>query len=73
MAITIAGIQVGKIRSEGGIDKAVLCYSADHFAAWRTELEAFDFGGLRTDEHGPSRGPTMSCWDASWTATPLRN
>ena len=97
MAITIAGIQVGKIRSEGdsqtsdsmnrhwttafykfpaaglrtihplgvegdeiadtknhgGVDKAVLGYSANHYAAWRTELESFDFGGLQTDEHGP--------------------
>ena len=31
------------LKNHGGVDKAVLGYSADHYQAWRTELDQSDF------------------------------
>jgi MOSC domain-containing protein YiiM len=34
----LSGDQQGDRRVHGGVDKAVYCYSSDHFAAWAAEL-----------------------------------
>jgi MOSC domain-containing protein YiiM len=39
----LEGDAQGNRRVHGGPDKAVCCYSADHFPAWRTEDPALDF------------------------------
>jgi MOSC domain-containing protein YiiM len=39
----LAGDAQGDLRVHGGPDKAVLAYSADHYSAWRNELNLPDF------------------------------
>lgn len=36
------GDEVADRKNHGGVDKAVLCYSADHVAAWRDELPGLE-------------------------------
>jgi MOSC domain-containing protein YiiM len=44
----LEGDQIADPRHHGGIDKAVLAYSADHYPRWRDELALEDF--LQADE-----------------------
>jgi MOSC domain-containing protein YiiM len=47
-ALGLEGDQVADPRHHGGVDKAVLAYSADHYLRWREELAIDDF--LQSDE-----------------------
>lgn len=39
---TIAGDGVADLTCHGGVDKAILAYSADHFESWQSELASID-------------------------------
>src|SRR5690348_17235075 len=44
----VAGDEQADLQNHGGIDKALLAYSGDHYAYWRTHLNLADmpYGGF---------------------------
>ncbi len=59
-ATGLVGDGQADLLNHGGLDKAILCYSAEHFQAWRCELNRTEvtggmFGENFTLEHGTER------------------
>jgi MOSC domain-containing protein YiiM len=69
----IAGDQQADQKNHGGIDKAVLAYSADHYAYWRTHLNLPDipFGGFGENLTIAGLEESSVCIGDRWQAGPV--
>jgi MOSC domain-containing protein YiiM len=69
----LAGDRQADTVNHGGIDKAVLAYSADHYAYWRTRLNLPDMplGGFGENLTVAGLDETSVCIGDTWQAGPV--